>query len=84
MSGIIFSFAYPVMYGTSRTLGTVYEYNALKIGFVLTTFGVGKLYTVAPVGDKFSKGQMTGNVLGRIMTQKEKDAISAEVLNLSS
>ncbi len=39
--GLIFSYCFTVVYTTSRTLGTAYGYNPLKIGLVLLSFGLG-------------------------------------------
>ncbi|KAF9265334.1 MFS general substrate transporter [Marasmius fiardii PR-910] len=52
-SGLIFAFCFVVPYTTSRTLGTHYHYNALKIGLVLLSFGLG-LFT----------GNMAGSIIG--------------------
>ncbi|KAI0823183.1 MFS general substrate transporter [Trametes gibbosa] len=43
-SGLIFAFSYSISYTCSRTLANKYEYNALKIGLVLLSFGVGSLF----------------------------------------
>ncbi|SJL07196.1 uncharacterized protein ARMOST_10539 [Armillaria ostoyae] len=40
-SGILFSYCFIVVYTTSRTLGTAYGYDALTIGFILVSFGLG-------------------------------------------
>ncbi|KAI0770404.1 MFS general substrate transporter [Fomes fomentarius] len=42
-SGLIFGFSYCIAYTCSRTLADIYGYNALKIGLVLLSFGVGSL-----------------------------------------
>ncbi|KAI0754630.1 MFS general substrate transporter [Daedaleopsis nitida] len=42
-SGLIFGFSYCIAYTCSRTLAEQYGYNALHIGLVLLTFGVGSL-----------------------------------------
>ncbi|KAF9265331.1 vacuolar DHA amino acid exporter [Marasmius fiardii PR-910] len=42
-SGLIYAFCFVVSYTTSRTLGTYYHYNALKIGLVLLSFGLGSM-----------------------------------------
>ncbi|KAF9265332.1 MFS general substrate transporter [Marasmius fiardii PR-910] len=42
-SGLIFAFCIVVPYTISRTLGTYYHYNALKIGLVLLSFGLGSM-----------------------------------------
>ncbi|KAJ7115557.1 vacuolar DHA amino acid exporter [Mycena crocata] len=42
-SGLMFAFNFVVVYSASRTLGSAYEYNALKVGLVLLSFGMGSL-----------------------------------------
>ncbi|KAF9015829.1 MFS general substrate transporter [Hymenopellis radicata] len=42
-SGLIFSYCFTVVYTTSRTLGSAYGYNPLKIGLVLLSFGLGNV-----------------------------------------
>ncbi|KAK1220331.1 hypothetical protein PQX77_016926 [Marasmius sp. AFHP31] len=42
-SGLLFSFCFVVPYTSSRTLGTYYNYNALEIGLVLLSFGLGNM-----------------------------------------
>ncbi|KAJ6598660.1 major facilitator superfamily domain-containing protein [Mycena sp. CBHHK59/15] len=42
-SGLMFAFNFVVVYTASRTLGSGYGYNALKIGLVLLSFGIGSL-----------------------------------------
>ncbi|KAL0578561.1 hypothetical protein V5O48_003411 [Marasmius crinis-equi] len=42
-SGLLFSFCFVVPYTSSRTLGTYYHYNALEIGLVLLSFGLGNM-----------------------------------------
>ncbi len=46
-TGILFSYCFIVVYTTSRTLGTAYGYDALTIGFILVSFGLG-LQIVSP------------------------------------
>ncbi|KAF9015851.1 MFS general substrate transporter [Hymenopellis radicata] len=41
--GLIFSYCFTVVYTTSRTLGSAYGYNPLKIGLVLLSFGLGNV-----------------------------------------
>ncbi|KAJ7235850.1 vacuolar DHA amino acid exporter [Mycena rebaudengoi] len=52
-SGLMFAFTYVMTYTASRTLSTAYEYNALKIGFVLLSFGLGNL-TGSVLGGRWS------------------------------
>ncbi|KAJ3735920.1 vacuolar DHA amino acid exporter [Lentinula guzmanii] len=40
-SGLYFTFAFVVVYTTSRTLGTYYLYDPMKIGLVLLSYGIG-------------------------------------------
>ncbi|KAH9046681.1 major facilitator superfamily domain-containing protein [Lactarius hengduanensis] len=42
-SGLFFAFSYNIAYTCSRTLGDHYNYDALKIGLVLLSFGVGSV-----------------------------------------
>ncbi|KAJ7160911.1 vacuolar DHA amino acid exporter [Mycena filopes] len=42
-SGLMFAFTFVVVYTASRTLSFVYGYNALKVGFVLLSYGLGTL-----------------------------------------
>ncbi|KAF9502098.1 vacuolar DHA amino acid exporter [Pleurotus eryngii] len=42
-SGSFFAFGFLISYTTARTLGNVYHYNALKVGLVLLSFGMGSL-----------------------------------------
>jgi hypothetical protein len=42
--GFQFSFMYLIAYASSRTLGTAYGYSPMNIGFVILSFGVGKLF----------------------------------------
>ncbi|KAK7447025.1 hypothetical protein VKT23_014238 [Stygiomarasmius scandens] len=42
-SGILFAFAFMIVYTTSRTLERHYGYNPLKIGLVLLSYGVGSM-----------------------------------------
>ncbi|KAJ7146019.1 major facilitator superfamily domain-containing protein [Mycena epipterygia] len=42
-SGLMFAFNFVVVYSASRTLGSAYGYNALKVGLVLLSFGLGNL-----------------------------------------
>ncbi|KAH9028700.1 major facilitator superfamily domain-containing protein [Lactarius pseudohatsudake] len=41
--GLFFAFSYNITYTCSRTLGDHYNYDALKIGLVLLSFGVGSV-----------------------------------------
>ncbi|KAI0671081.1 MFS general substrate transporter [Trametes maxima] len=43
-SGLIFAFSYSIAYTCSRTLANEYNYNALQIGLILLSFGVGSLF----------------------------------------
>ncbi|KAF4568437.1 hypothetical protein EYR36_010448 [Pleurotus pulmonarius] len=40
-SGSLYAFGFLISYTTARTLGNMYHYNALKIGLVLLSFGLG-------------------------------------------
>ncbi|KAL4266521.1 MFS transporter superfamily protein [Pleurotus pulmonarius] len=42
-SGSFFAFGFLISYTTARTLGNMYHYNALKVGLVLLSFGIGSL-----------------------------------------
>jgi len=42
-SGLIFAFSYSIMYTGSRTLANDYGYDALDIGLVLLSFGIGSI-----------------------------------------
>ncbi|KAJ7756182.1 vacuolar DHA amino acid exporter [Mycena metata] len=42
-SGLMFAFTFVVVYTASRTLSFVYGYNALKVGLVLLSYGLGTL-----------------------------------------
>ncbi|KAF7326961.1 Vacuolar DHA amino acid exporter [Mycena venus] len=42
-SGLMFAFNFVVAFTTSRTLSSAYGYNALKVGLVLLSFGLGNL-----------------------------------------
>ncbi|KAL4266522.1 MFS transporter superfamily protein [Pleurotus pulmonarius] len=42
-SGSLYAFGFLISYTTARTLGNMYHYNALKIGLVLLSFGLGNL-----------------------------------------
>jgi len=42
-SGLYFAFSYSIAYTCSRTLSNDYHYDALKIGAVLLSFGIGNL-----------------------------------------
>lgn len=46
MTGLLFAFSFIIVYTCSRTLGTKYNYNALKIGFVLLAYGLGEFIFV--------------------------------------
>ena len=41
-TGLLFAFAYLIAYTSARTLGSKYNYSALKIGLVLLSFGTGR------------------------------------------
>ncbi|KAH8077264.1 MFS general substrate transporter [Cristinia sonorae] len=43
-SGLYFSFSYSIAYTSARTLSDNYHYDALKVGLVLLSFGVGNLF----------------------------------------
>jgi hypothetical protein len=40
--GLLFAFAFVIPYTSARTLGSKYNYNSLKIGLVLLSFGIGR------------------------------------------
>ena len=40
--GLIFAFSYSIAYTCARTLDMEYHYNALQIGLVLLSYGVGE------------------------------------------
>ncbi|KAF7344182.1 Vacuolar DHA amino acid exporter [Mycena venus] len=42
-SGLMFAFSFVVSFTASRTLSSAYGYNALKVGLVLLSFGLGNL-----------------------------------------
>lgn len=42
-SGLLFAFSFTIAYTCSRTLGDHYNYDAIKIGFVLLSFGAGSI-----------------------------------------
>ncbi|KAJ7631885.1 vacuolar DHA amino acid exporter [Mycena polygramma] len=42
-SGLMFAFNFVVVFTSSRTLSSAYGYNALKVGLVLLSFGLGSL-----------------------------------------
>ncbi|KAG6809840.1 hypothetical protein H0H92_014532 [Tricholoma furcatifolium] len=56
-SGLLFAFGFLIAYTTARTLGSVYNYSALKIGLVLVAFGVGSV-TGSVLGGRFSDRQL--------------------------
>ena len=41
--GLQFAFTNLIAYTSARTLSTYYDYSLLKIGFVILSFGIGKL-----------------------------------------
>ena len=41
--GLQFAFTNLIAYTSARTLSTYYDYSPLKIGFVILSFGIGKL-----------------------------------------
>lgn len=43
-SGLLFAFTYSISYTCARTLSLYYNYDALKTGFVLLSFGIGSLF----------------------------------------
>ena len=47
-SGLIYAFSYCISYTCSRTLTMKYGFNALKIGLVLLSYGIGKLSREMP------------------------------------
>ncbi|KAL0062974.1 hypothetical protein AAF712_010105 [Marasmius tenuissimus] len=57
-SGLLFSFCFVVPYTSSRTLGTYYNYNALEIGLVLLSFGLGSM-AGSVLGGRWSDYQLT-------------------------
>ncbi|KAF9220501.1 MFS general substrate transporter [Gyrodon lividus] len=42
-SGLLFGFSFGIMYTCARTLALYYNYNALKTGLVLLSYGIGNL-----------------------------------------
>lgn len=42
-SGLIFAFSYSISYTCSRTLSDYYDYDALQIGLVLLSYGIGSM-----------------------------------------
>lgn len=42
-SGLIFAFSYSISYTCSRTLSEYYGYNALQVGLVLLSYGIGSI-----------------------------------------
>ncbi|KAL5520057.1 hypothetical protein ACEPAG_1717 [Sanghuangporus baumii] len=42
-SGILFAFSYSILYTCSRTFSNKYGYDALKVGLVLLSFGIGSV-----------------------------------------
>ncbi|KAF5362914.1 hypothetical protein D9758_007099 [Tetrapyrgos nigripes] len=56
-SGSLFGFCFMILYTTARTLGTFYEYDALRIGLVLVVFGLGNI-TGSVVGGRWSDHQL--------------------------
>ena len=68
-SGLIYGFAYCIAYTCSRILSEKYGFDALKIGFVLLSYGVGEFLvtcTLARPVDSLatSTGSMFGSILG--------------------
>lgn len=68
-SGLIYGFTYCVAYTCSRILGSKYGFDALKIGLVLLSYGVGEFCRVdcrLGLTDLFnmSTGSMFGSILG--------------------
>ncbi|KAJ3880099.1 MFS general substrate transporter [Lentinula edodes] len=57
-SGLYFSFAFVVVYTTSRTLGTYYLYDPMKIGLVLLAYGIGTVGG-SIVGGRWSDYQLS-------------------------
>ncbi|KAI5989014.1 major facilitator superfamily domain-containing protein [Pisolithus albus] len=43
-SGLLFAFTYSMSYTCAQTLSLYYNYDALKTGFVLLSFGIGSLF----------------------------------------
>lgn len=68
--GLIFGLSYCIAYTCSRTLANQYGYNALKIGLVLLSFGVGESGCCLPIlhalahGGRADVGCLGGSVLG--------------------
>ncbi|KAK0437139.1 MFS general substrate transporter [Desarmillaria tabescens] len=56
-SGILFSYCFIVVYTTSRTLGSAYGYDALTIGFILLSFGLGSM-AGSILGGRFSDREL--------------------------
>ncbi|KAJ8516981.1 hypothetical protein ONZ45_g5759 [Pleurotus djamor] len=53
VAGSLFAFGFLILYTTSRTLGSKYQYDAMRIGLVLLSFGIGSL-AGSPVGGRYS------------------------------
>ncbi|KAJ3805247.1 vacuolar DHA amino acid exporter [Lentinula lateritia] len=64
-SGFYFSFAFVVVYTTSRTLGTYYLYDPLKIGLVLLAYGIGT------VGGSIAGGRWSDYQLSKLKVKNE-------------
>ncbi|KAK7689799.1 hypothetical protein QCA50_006438 [Cerrena zonata] len=54
-SGLLFAFSYSLAYTCSRTLSLKYEYDALTIGLVLLSFGIGSVLG-SVLGGRWSDG----------------------------
>lgn len=61
-SGLLFAFTYSISYTCARTLSLYYNYDALKTGFVLLSFGIGSLF---------------GSVLGGRWSDRTNEAASS-------
>ncbi|KAJ7579252.1 major facilitator superfamily domain-containing protein [Mycena floridula] len=72
-SGLLYGFAYCVTYTTSRTLGTFYHYDSLKIGLVLLSFGIGQM-----VGS-YGGGRWSDHVLARKIARDGKASSEARL-----
>ncbi|KAF8172797.1 vacuolar DHA amino acid exporter [Mycena galopus ATCC 62051] len=58
-SGLCFAFTFTVTFTASRTLSGAYGYNALKVGLVLLSFGLGQL-AGSVLGGRWSDKKLAG------------------------
>ena len=73
---LLFAFQYSVCFTTARTFAAApYHYDPLKIGLVLLSFGLGKLY-VYPF---FVHSRLLGNMLGSVLGGRWSDRTFAKL-----